>query len=154
MEDELNEQLQQEVDIVHQARPLRLGVDLDGVSIKDDSGAITVIPKSFIRLQLPINRPLIRSIVLSDPNIHVLLSENEQKKEIKLPENFPFDNLQINNASIQLEAKDFTYQGSGLSLVYHKGVDFWTEDKTRLKSSDRKLSILPFRWENIEWSQI
>ncbi len=152
VEDELNEQLQQQVDIVQlKLRPLRLGVELEGVSIKDTSGAITVIPKSFIRLQLPMNKPLIRSIVLSDPNIHVLLAENEQKKDITLPTNFPFDNLQIKNANIRLEAKDFTYQGSGLSLVYHKGmVDFWTEDKTRLEASDRKISILPFRWENIQ----
>ena len=151
LEDRLNEELEQEVDIVQlKLQPFQLGVDLEGVSIKDKSGAITVIPNSFIRLQLPIDKPLIRSIVVNNPSIHVQIEPRKEKKEITLPDNFPFDNIQIKNAEIRLEGEGFDYYGSGFSLIYHKGtVDFWTEERTKLQINERKIKILPFQWENI-----
>lgn len=152
VEERLNQSLEQEVDIVQlKIRPFRMGIDLEGVSIKDGSGAITVIPKSFIRLQVPLNKPLIRSIVLNNPNIHVQIESREEERAFQLPGNFPFEHIQINNAEIKLEGEGFDYHGKRLSLVFHQGkVDFWTEESAILKLGDKRINIQPFLWENIQ----
>ena len=152
IEDKLNETLEQEVSIVQlRLRPLRLGIDFEGVSITDKTGTVTIVPEASVRLQVPIGRPLIRSIILEHPNIHLQITPSIEKKEFSLPEEFPFSNLQVNDAKLMLVGDGFSYQGRGLSLLYHEGeLSLWAEDKARLDIGDRTIDLEAFHWDDIQ----
>ena len=149
---EVNDRTPYTIDMVKfRIRPLQFGVELQGVQITEQGKPIVVIPRTFIGFRIPIVKPLVRSVVLENPQFLLDYVPDSTKKNPDI--DIPWDmlpNIQLNSADISITNEENYIHIHDFNFVHTaKNTSLWLQDTSEIKWGGQEMYVSPFRWEEI-----
>ena len=132
-------------------RPLQFGVELHGVQIKEQGTQVALIPRTFIGFRIPITKPVVRSVVLENPQFFLdyVPDATKTNREIDIPWS-TLPNIQLNSANISISHEEDQIHINNVNFVHTtKNTSLWLEDTSDIHWGGQEIYVSPFRWDEI-----